>query len=90
MTVKIHTIEIDEATAATLQSRARERGVSVSRLVSELVAGREPSSFDQDDMAELDRRWAAIEASQATIPHGEVVRWLDTWGTPGFKAWAKR
>jgi predicted transcriptional regulator len=57
--------------------------VSVSQLVSELA----PLAVDSDTLAELDRRWAAIEGGEQTIPHDEVVRWLKTWGTPGFKPW---
>jgi hypothetical protein len=36
--MKMQTIEVDEATAATLKTRAAERGVSVSELVAELVS----------------------------------------------------
>jgi predicted transcriptional regulator len=39
----------------------------------------EPVAIDPNELAELDRRWAAIEAGQATVPHDEVVRWLQTW-----------
>ncbi len=47
----------------------------------------EPLAIDPDELAELDRRWAAIEAGEATVPHDEVVRWLETWGTPAFRPW---
>jgi hypothetical protein len=30
------------------------------------------------------------EAGQPTVPHAEVVRWLETWGTPAFKPWHER
>jgi hypothetical protein len=40
-----------------------------------------------DEIAELDRRWAAIEASEPTVSNDDVVRWLHTWGTPAFKPW---
>ncbi len=43
-----------------------------------------------DDIAELDRRWAAVKKGQATVPHADVVRWLDSWGTPAFRAWSSR
>jgi predicted transcriptional regulator len=43
-----------------------------------------------DELAELDRRWAAVEAGEATVPHEKVVRWLETWGTPAFTPWGKR
>jgi len=86
MIAKTHTIEVDETTAATLKTRAAERGVSVSQVVAELV----PLAIDNDAIAELDRRWAAVEAGRATVPNEEVVRWLQTWGTPAFKPWHKR
>jgi predicted transcriptional regulator len=49
-----------------------------------------PAAIDPDELAELDRRWAAIEAGEATVPHEEVVRWLETWGSPTFTPWRKR
>jgi hypothetical protein len=39
------------------------------------------------NLAELDRRWAAVQAGQPTIPHDKVVRWLRTWGSPAYKPW---
>jgi predicted transcriptional regulator len=45
---------------------------------------------DPDERAELDQRWVAVEAREATVPHDEVVRWLETWGTPAFTPWSKR
>lgn len=47
-------------------------------------------AIDRDEIAELDRRWAAIEAGEPTVPHDEVVRWLETWGTPAFRPWGAR
>ena len=81
MTAKTESIEVDSATATALKTRAAERGVSVSQLVAELV----PLAIDDEAIAELDRRWAAIEAGRATVPHAEVERWLRTWGTPEFR-----
>jgi len=49
VTVKSQTIEVDAETAALLESRAAERGVSVSQLVSELV----PLVTDSGAIAEL-------------------------------------
>ena len=46
-----------------------------------------PPEASAADIAALDRQWAAIKAGEPTVPHGEVVRWLDTWGTPGFRGW---
>jgi predicted transcriptional regulator len=86
MTAKTETIEVDSATASALKTRAAERGVSVSQLVAELV----PLAIDDEAIAELDRRWAAIEAGRATVPHAEVERWLRTWGTPEFRSWSER
>jgi hypothetical protein len=40
-----------------------------------------------DTVAELDRRWAAVQVGQPTVPHDKVVRWLGTWGTPAYKSW---
>ena len=42
------------------------------------------------DIAELDRRWQAFEAQETVADSADVVRWLKTWGTPGFKSWQKR
>jgi predicted transcriptional regulator len=85
---KLRTIEIDEVTADVLEARAAARGVSVGDVVAELVAFDDATiSADSEEMAELDRRWAAIDAGDATVPHSEVARWLETWGTPNFKSW---
>jgi predicted transcriptional regulator len=86
MSGKIETIEIDSATASALKTRAAERGVSVSELVSELL----PFVIDDAAIAELDRRWAAIESGEKTIPNDEVERWLRSWGTPEFRPWSER
>jgi predicted transcriptional regulator len=48
------------------------------------------AATDLDELPELERRWAAIEAGEATVPHDEVVRWLETWGTPAFRPWRER
>jgi hypothetical protein len=47
----------------------------------------EPTRLDPDQIAELDRRWRAIEVGEVTIPHEDVVRWVQTWGTTDFKPW---
>ena len=89
--MKTHTIEVDEATAATLKTRASERGVSVSELVAELVTlDSEPIAVDSSDVAELDRRWNEVARGGATVANAEVVRWLRTWGTPAFRRWHER
>ena len=43
-----------------------------------------------EEINELDRQWAAIKAGEPTVAHADVVRWLDTWGTPGFRPWQAR
>ncbi len=84
-------VELDETTAKSLETLAAERGVTVSDLVRELLdRDAEPLHASAEDLAELDRRWAAIEAGQKTVPHEEVVHWLRTWGTPSFQPWHKR
>jgi predicted transcriptional regulator len=83
---KTESIEVDGATAAVLKERAAERGVSVAQLVAELVA----FAVDDEAIAELDRRWAAVEQGQPTVPHAEVERWLKTWGSPDFRPWNQR
>jgi predicted transcriptional regulator len=90
MASKIHTIEIDEATADALKTRAAERGVSVAQFLANIAAESGPVAVDSEEIAELDRRWAAMTGGEATAPHDEVVRWLETWGTPAFRPWRKR
>jgi predicted transcriptional regulator len=89
--MKTQTIEIDDDTATALKQRAEERGVTVPELVAELVT-LEASSVDADatEIAELDRRWNAFEAQGSVAANGDVVRWLQTWGTPAFRSWRKR
>jgi hypothetical protein len=56
MTAAKRTIEIDGATAAALEDRAAEAGLSVSELLAAMVAQQgEPSRASPADMAELDR-----------------------------------
>jgi predicted transcriptional regulator len=83
------TIEVDAATAEELEARAATRGVSVGQMVADLIALDDPARID-DEIAELDRQWAAIEAGAETVPHDKVARWVETWGTPDFKPWHKR
>ncbi len=84
-------IEVDEATAETLQTRAAERGVSVARVVAELATGDQALlAVERDELAELDRRWAKVEAGDTTVLHGDVVRWLETLGTPAYRSGHER
>jgi hypothetical protein len=43
-----------------------------------------------EELTELDRQWATIKAGEPTVAHEDVVRWLDTWGTPDFRSWQGR
>ena len=90
MSSKTHTIEVDEATADALKARADERGMTVAQLLADIAAESGPVTVDPEEIAELDRRSAAIEAGEPTVPHEEVVRWLETWGTPAFRPWRSR
>jgi predicted transcriptional regulator len=91
MNVRTATIEVDKETAETLKARVAERGLTVPEQVAEMTALQAgPVELSSGEVAELDRRWAKIEAGEATVPHDEVVRWLETWGTPAFKPWEKR
>jgi hypothetical protein len=84
-------IEVDERTALALEARAAERGVSIPELIAEMTAlATSAQALPTDEVAELDRRWAAIEAGQPTISNDAVVRWLRTWGSPAFKSWHDR
>ncbi len=90
MNGKTDIIEVDKQTADTLKARAAERGLTVPELVAEMTALQAgPVELSPEEMADLDRQWAAIEAGEPTVPHDEVVRWLKTWGTPAFKPWKK-
>jgi predicted transcriptional regulator len=91
MNVKLRKIEVDDATATALEARAAAVGVSVSELIAQLVSlTGEPAKVSSEELDELDRQWAAIKAGEPTVAHGDVVRWLDTWGTPGFRPWQGR
>jgi predicted transcriptional regulator len=86
--MKTETIEIDEDTAMALKQRARERGVTVPELVAELITLE--AGPVETDVAELDRRWNAFEAQGSVAANDDVVRWLQTWGTPTFRSWRNR
>ena len=84
-------VELDDSTAESLENRAADRGLTVSDLVRELLdRDAEPVAVDPEAIAELDRRWARIEAGEQTVPHEEVVQWLQTWHTPSFQPWHRR
>ena len=93
MTAAKRIIEVDGAIADALEDRAAQAGVSVSDLLADMVAHRSaPAEAPAADIAALDRQWAAIKAGEATVPHADVVRWLDTWGTrdpfASFSEWS--
>jgi predicted transcriptional regulator len=88
MAARKRTIELDDATATALESRAAEVGLSVPELLAEMVAaGGEAAKLSSTEMIELDRQWDAIKAGEPTVAHDDVVRWLDTWGTSRFGPW---
>jgi hypothetical protein len=60
--------------------------VSVAKLVAGMTALAEtPVEISPEELAELDRQWAAIQSGEEkTVPHDQVARWLETWGTPDF------
>jgi predicted transcriptional regulator len=89
--MKTQTIEVDGSTALVLERRAAERGVTVPELVAELATiAVSPEALSVDEIAELDRRWKAFEAQDSVASNDEVVRWLQTWGTPAFRSWRNR
>ena len=89
MSRKMDLIEVDKDTADALKARAADRGISVAELLNELAGQSGPVSADSSDVTELDRRWAKVEAGEKTIPNRDVVRWLETWGSPSFKPWQR-
>ena len=91
MASKTHTIEVDAATAFALEGKAAAQGITVSELVADMTAlAATPVTLPDTELAELDRQWASIKAGEATVPHQEVARWLQGWGTPDFKPWRDR
>jgi hypothetical protein len=89
--MRTQTIEIDDSTALVLERRAAERGVTVPELVAELATiAVSPIEASVEEIVELDRRWAAVEAQDSVTSNDEVVRWLQTWGTPTFRSWRNR
>ena len=89
--MKTQTIEVDESTAAVLEGRAAELGMSVPELEAELATlAVGPTDVPADEIAELDRRWKAFRLQRSVVTHQDVVRWLETWGTPTFQRWHDR
>ena len=78
---------MDETTTKALEARGSERGLSISELIAEMTATHAEAKIAAEELSELDRRWAAIEAGEGTVAHDVVTRWLETWGTPSFGPW---
>jgi hypothetical protein len=58
-----------------LEARTGECRLSVAELVAEMTAlATLPEALSTDEFAELDCRWTAIEAEEATISNHAVVR----------------
>jgi plasmid stability protein len=88
MNIKVRQIEVDAETAAALEVRAAEVGLSVRELLAEMVClEKAPAKLSGGELRDLDRQWAAIKAGEPTVAHDDVVRWLDTWGTSAFRPW---
>lgn len=83
---EVRTIEVDAETAEALQCRAAERGVSVGELLAHIARQATLGETEAEQIAELDRRWAEHQG-RGGIAHGQVVRWLETWGTSAFRPW---
>lgn len=86
MTATMRKIEVEEATATALEGLAAERGISLAELLAEVASvAQSPVGLDRQELAELDRRSAAIGAGGATIAHRTVADWLKTWGARDYK-----
>ena len=83
-------IEVDKATAARLKERAAELGMTVEEFLAAIASETGVVRVDPGEIAELDRRWAKVEAGTRTVRNEEVVRWLETWATPEFKPWREQ
>ena len=94
MNAKMRAIDVDVATAKTLESRAAELGVSVAELLADLVnhddlpknlealrrAGRGP--WAPAVLAEDVRRYEEYKRTGLGVPLDAVEAWVDSWGTP--------
>jgi hypothetical protein len=75
MVPKTQTIEVDEATAATLRGRAEAQGMSVAELVAGMTAiSGTPVVLSSADLADLDRQWASVKSGEATVSHDDVTQ----------------
>jgi len=53
------------------------------------MTSRTPLVINAAEVAELDQLWTAVQRGEPTVTNDEVVRWLETWGTPAFKPWSQ-
>jgi hypothetical protein len=95
MNVKLRKIEIDAETAAALELRAAAQGISVSKLVADLVSAEGSLPPDLESMraqgrgpwapemlAEDARQFADFERGREGVPWEEVKKWMQSWGSP--------
>jgi hypothetical protein len=83
-------IEVYGVTTGALETRATKNGTSVAEVVSALVLlDQHPTNILDEELAELDRRWARIQAGEPAVPHERVAKWLETWGQPDSKPWPR-
>lgn len=83
----MRTIEVDNETATSLEALAVKRGMTLAELLAEFVEGEsENGESITAQVAELERRKADTTAGNV-VPHAEIVRWLETWGTPSYRPW---
>ena len=83
----MRTIEVDNETATSLEALAVKRGMTLAELLAEFVEGEsEKGESITAQVAELERRKADKTAGNV-VPHAEIVRWLETWGTPSYRPW---
>ena len=78
-------IEIEAAAAERLEAGAVRFGMSLSDYVLTLA---DDSGGREGDLRELTQRLDATRDPQAAVDHVEVVRWLETWGTPAYRSWS--
>ncbi len=63
------------------------RGMTLAGLLLETAEGESANGESiAAQIAEFDRRKAEATAGNV-VPHAEVVRWLETWGTTSIRPW---
>ncbi len=94
MTAKRRKIELDQQTADRLEGWAEARGVSVAKLLADLVGADDQLPRDWESMRKAGRgpwapeilagdarRLAALEPNGEGVPWEEVEAWMQSWGT---------